>query len=585
MSHLRLAIIDLDPRSNQPMLSEDGRWALVFNGEIYNFLELMKELAAAGVNFRTKSDTEVILRAAQVWGIERFLQRANGMFAFALHDRQQNVLHFGRDRLGEKPLFHTVRDDQFIFSSEMSALMALGPQSLSGSGLDAYLTLGFPLPQDHLVAGVRSVPPAHYLRVNLETGEQELRRYWDVRGPQDTPLLNADVDELDAKVRHSIESRMIADVPLCGFLSGGIDSSLIAAIASQRSSLPYRTYCIGYENEDAHNEFEFARLVARQYKLDHHEIRLSISDAKERLLQLVGRLDEPISNWVWLPLDFLSSRARADGYKVAMVGEGADEVFFGYNSMLKSLAELDHAPAAWKHPVLNLISKAVAPFAKTGHKTHDLWRRLGQGPHYMGTSFAFPRTQRPRIAGARLVESGRPASGYQFIADLQSQLRSLGPHDNVDLISYTELYAKMTEVLVRRVDRITMLHGLEARAPFLDHELIEYVFRLTGQKRLVNGEKKGWLRQVALRHIPRECVVRKKQGFSFPFRNWVRQEFRPLVEERFNEGGIFQDQWLRKEFALGLLRKHLSGERDYSPQIWHLYTLALWYDRWFKGQA
>lgn len=582
LSHARLAIIDLDPRSNQPMVSADGRWMLVFNGEIYNYRALMEELIQKGAKFRTHSDTEVILQGVPIWGIEGFLKRANGMFAFVLHDQAKRLAYFARDRMGEKPLFFKEERHNLVFSSEMAPIMKLSSQELSASGLDAYLTLGFPLPHDHLIKGVQSVPAGHYMTVDLKSGEEELRSYWHVRTPGQSRLTHADVDQLEEKVVNSIKSRMEADVPLCGFLSGGIDSSLIAAITSKNSKVPYRTYCIGYEGEDGSNEFEYARLVADRYKLDHHEIRISMSDAKTRLIQLIDNLDEPISNWVWLPLHFLSERARHDGYKVAMVGEGADEVFFGYNSMTKALKGLNAGPgiAPWLSP----LAKIMAPLANEGHKSYDRWRRLADGgPDYMGTSFAFPQTQRPQLAGDRLIESGDPEAGYQFISDLQGKLSDLGEYDNVDVISYTEIYAKMIEVLVRRVDRITMLHGLEARAPFLDHELAEFVFRLPGEKRLLGGHKKGWLREVALRHIPQDCVVRKKQGFSFPFKSWLHKDFRPLVEERFQEGCIFKDQWLNKDFAMGMLKSHLAGKRDYSPQIWHLYTLGVWYDRWIKG--
>lgn len=584
LAHTRLSIIDLDPRSHQPMISADERWALVFNGEIYNFRALTAELRAAGANFRTSSDTEVILHGAAIWGVEGLLARANGMFAFVLHDRAQEVAHFCRDRMGEKPLFWAVENQQLVFASEMVALMGVVPPRLSASGLDAYLTLGFPLPQDHLIAGVQSVPPGHHMRVNLRDGGRAVTSFWEIRRPGIAPLAHADIDGLEERVRASIESRMIADVPLCGFLSGGIDSGLIAAMASKHSAHPYRTYCIGYEGEEAHNEFAYARMVADRYKLDHHEIRISMSDAKTRLIELVEKLDEPISNWVWLPLHFLTERARGDGYKVAMVGEGADEIFFGYNSMTKALAELNRQPGTPLRPVLGALGNTLGKFASEGHKTWDGWRRAAaREPAYMGTSFAFPRTQRPGLAGDRLISEGRAQAGYEFIASIQARLAGLGPHDGVDLISHTEIYAKMIEVLVRRVDRITMLHGLEARAPFLDHELAEYVFRLPGAARLVGGHKKGWLREVALRHLPRECVVRKKQGFAFPFNRWLHKEFRPLVQQRFQEGGIFQDGWLRREFAQGLLDKHLAGKRDYAPQIWHLYTLAVWYDRWIKG--
>ena len=585
LGHARLAILDLDPRSNQPMLIQNNDYSLTFNGEIYNFKEIKKELEAEGATFRTESDTEVILVGYQYWGMDKFIAKAAGMFAFVLIDKVQKKAYLARDRFGKKPLFTFFGDKCFAFSSELAPLFNYFPKfSLNPSGLDSYLTLNFSPFNDHLVDGIKSIPPSCYGILDLDGRDLKLVRYWN-------PLIHTkerincySVEELEHSIETAVKRRLISDVPVCGFLSGGIDSSLISGMVAKHSEHRYRTYCIGYEGQEKYNEFEYADIVAKKYNLDHHNITVSLDDAKKVLMDVGDMLDEPISNWVWVPLHLLSKRVRDDNYKVVLVGEGADELFHGYNSFagaMKHMEEVRKSP--WKYNLPHQFLGFMSDHTVQGHRRFDMWRRVAEGdPVYMNTSFGIPKTLRNKLAGPNLLQKGNPGAGYDYIKLVQNDLAKIsgGNFDDVDLIAYTEIYSKMIEVLVRRVDRISMLSSIEARAPFLDHDMAELVFRTMGKARIDNGEKKAWLKKVARKYVPNECIDRKKMGFSFPFEQWLYGEMGNVVHERFQESKIFKDGWLNQEYCVGILKDHRNKKRDYAPRIWSLYTLATWYDRW-----
>lgn len=585
--HVRLSILDLDPRSNQPMILEDGKYVLTFNGEIYNFHDIRKELEAEGVSFRTESDTEIILLGYRAWGMDKFLEKAQGMFAFGLVDKKEEKLFLVRDRFGKKPLFCYCAEKTFAFSSEIAPLFKYYPKfKLNPSGLDAYLTLNFSPYNDHLVEGIKSIPPACYGVFDLKEKKLKTHRYWNPFIHTDKRIHSYSVEELEHEIERAVKLRLISDVPVCGFLSGGIDSSLISAMVAKNTDRPYRTYCIGYEGQEKYNEFEYADIVAKQYKLDHHNITVSLDEAKKVLMSVGDVLDEPISNWVWVPLHLLSKQVRSDGYKVVLVGEGADELFHGYNSFAGAMKNLQAARTTpWKYTIPHELFGWMSKHTIQGHRRFDMWRRVAEGdPVYMNTSFGIPKTLRNHLAGEALLHNGRPEAGYEYIKSIQQDLVrvSQGDFDDVDLIAYTEIYSKMIEVLVRRVDRISMLSSIEARAPFLDHKIAELVFKTIGNARIDEGVKKAWLKKVAYKHIPKECIDRKKMGFSFPFEQWLYGDMGNVVHERFQESRIFKDGWLNQDYCLGILKDHRNKKRDYAPRIWSLYTLATWYDRWMK---
>lgn len=586
-AHTRLSIIDLDPRANQPMSSPDGGQLITFNGEIYNYRELREELRARGFAFGTGSDTEVLLHGVRAWGLEGLLERAAGMFAFALYEKDTNTFTLARDRAGKKPLYYSESPEGVEFCSELRGLLSLSdaPKEIDPAGLGAYLSLKFSPSPRSLFRGIQKIPPGAYLQ-KKGTGRTRVRRYWH---PYFTRLKSPEspaacLERLATAFSKSVERRLVSDVPVCLFLSGGIDSSLIASALAEQGSRDVATYSIGYKGFEGCNEFEYSRLMAKRLGVRTEEIYLDSREALSTLESLEPALDEPVSDWIWVPLYHLSRRARADGFKVAMVGEGADELFFGYDSMMKGLKSLRRFSSPWARSAAKGASWLLSPvyrYARRGHGTYDLLRRAGGGgPVYMGSSLGWHESQWAQVAGPRLRDNH--GEGRAFIESLYAGFKTLAPRpdDDVNLISYIEFYSKMSEVLLSRVDRVSMLASLEARAPFLDHELIELAFSIPGEWKLPGGRLKGLLKEYARSRLPREILERPKMGFSFPFKEWLRMDLGLAVERVFEDSRLIKDGWLNGSFCRRLLSEHRGGWVDHAPRLWTLFDLCRWYDRW-----
>ena len=570
LGHTRLAILDLDPRSNQPLTSKAGA-AITYNGEVYNFRLLADELA--GYSFQTTSDTEVLLAGFERWGLAALVEKLVGMFAFGIWEERQQILHLARDRAGQKPLYYFDHAGVFYFASEIKALLKLLPvrPELDPNGLQSYLNFKFTPPGVNLFQGVRTLAPGHYMSVGKH-GIAAEKRYWSPLTSSSNPISENIDEQLAEKLRAAVTRRFVSDVPVCAFLSGGIDSSMICALAETPR---LKAYTIGYQGESQYNEFEYAAAVAKKFNLDHECVYIDVTESIDILNEI--QPDEPIADWVWLPLFFLTRKARADGYKVVLVGEGADEIFFGYRSYQKALRQGSRALQAVAHYLFGWSGA----FTARGHSQFDRWRRAAANDAlYLGSSLNFPKTLEPRCFGKKLQEQLLQNAGYSYLQSLHLQAQVLPDLSNQ--ICYQEFYGKMIEILVKRVDRISMLNSLEARSPFLDHELVEFCFRMSdGQKRR-GGELKGALKQVALRMLPAEVVDRRKMGFSFPFSSWLRHKLHAPVHASFSRGGIFTDQWLNQDYALKLLGEHHSGKREHASKIWSLYSLSKWYDQWMK---
>ncbi len=590
MAHRRLSILDLDSRADQPMVSSDGTVAAVYNGEIYNFLELRVDLQRAGRTFRTASDTEVLIEGYRVWGLEGLLARAAGMFAFALYDRTLRRLVMARDRSGKKPLFFAEAGRGLAFASELRGLFSLGvSRELDPEGFDAYLALQFVPPPRTLLRGVRQVPPAHWLEVSPGQAPR-LRRYWHPFTGRSRPRRPSEaLDRIEEAFLGAVRRRLVSDVPVCLFLSGGVDSGLTAAFLQKAGAGETRAYTLGYEDMPGHNEFAFARLTAAGRPLRHEELRLSSRHAREILVAGGAALDEPISDWVWVPLHHLAARARADGFKVALVGEGSDELFFGYDVMMDGLWDLRRFERpGWKLAAraLSTVFSPVFRHARRGHRRFDLWRRAAAGePVYMGSSVGWGKSQRRQVAGPALLCGGDPDAGRRFIDGLYREYGELAPDadDAVNLICWVEFQSKMSNVLLPRLDRVTMLHSVEARSPFLDHDLVELAFSIPGDWKIRGGSLKRLLRDMARRHLPKRVVDHRKRGFSFPFKEWLRGDLGAIVERDLRASRLVRDGWLNGDFAWGLLRQHRRGRVDHAPRLWALWDLARWHARWIEG--
>ena len=581
LGHRRLSILDLSERANQPMGLPDGSAWISYNGEIYNFRELARELEKDGVALRTTSDTEVLLEGYRRWGLDGLLSRCAGMFAFALYDAKERSLFLARDRAGKKPLYYAEQDGAVVFCSELRGLLELLPRkpAVSREGLSAYLSVKFVPAPLTLFEGVRKVEPGHFLRVSRDGATQS--RYWTPLGARRAP--EQALEAVEAGLTKAVERRLVADVPVSVFLSGGIDSTLVVDRLVAGGHENVAAYTIGYGDLPGYSEFEYSRLTAAKYPIDYREVNVSSSDALAALQDPALTLDDPVADWAWVPLHFLAQRARADGFKVVLLGEGSDELFFGYDVMMKGLRLLErYDTPAWRAAakVGRTLSAPVARASRRGHGTFDLWRRAAEGlPLYWGSSSGFPPTQHRKVFGPELSGAVPDAAQARLVSLHERYAREAAdPSDRVNLICFIEFCTKMTEVLLHRVDRVTMLHSLEARAPFLDHELCELAFAVPGARKLAGRRLKGLLKEVARRHIPPAIVDRPKMGFSFPFKEWLRGPLGPAVESAFSGSRLFADGWVRRDFADALLRQHRRGLADHAPRLWLLYGLCRWYD-------
>jgi asparagine synthase (glutamine-hydrolysing) len=512
LGHRRLAIIDLSPAASQPM--RRGELAIAFNGEIYNFVDLRAELEAAGVAFRTHSDTEVILAAYDRWGFD-CLSRLNGMFAFALHDAARGVLFLARDRAGEKPLFYRATGTSIAFASELKSLLIdpSQPREVDRPALDCYLSMGFVPGDRSILSGVRKLPPAHALAFDLSTGDARVWRYWQLpefeAAPADDDAL---LDELDALLQDAVHRQLVADVPVGILLSGGVDSSLVTAMAS-RSRRGVKTFTIRFPGADRHDETEHARLIARHFGTDHAELVAEPSTA-ELLPQLARQFDEPVNDSSMIPT-YLVSRLIREHCTVALGGDGGDELFGGY-AHYNRLLELERRSAALPRALQRAIA-AAGDALPPGFK----------GRNWLQALKADLRADLPLIAcyfdpasRRRLLGS---ADSSPAPADLAWREATPRGGDLLQRATRADFQTYLPEDILVKVDRASMLTSLEVRAPLLDHRIVEFAFgRVPSHLKATTSGRKILLKKLAERLLPPSFDKRRKQGFSIPMSQWLQ---------------------------------------------------------------
>jgi asparagine synthase (glutamine-hydrolysing) len=593
LGHRRLAIIDTSPAGHQPMLSQDGRFALTFNGEIYNYRELRQQLISRGHRFQTDTDTEVLLAAFHEWGAD-CLPRLNGMFAFAIWDEQEKELTLARDRLGIKPLYyaHVPHDDaasaSFIFASEVKALLAsrLIERALDPTGLHQFLTfLWTPDPQT-LFRNIKKVPPAHVLVVGRDGGV-DVREWWDVsfdeieEGRGESWWQERVFETLDRVVR----MEMVADVPLGSFLSGGIDSSSIVALMKNHSGgRKVSTYTIGIEAEDLRydiipDDVVWARRTGELLGTDYHEIMLK-PDVAELLPKLVYHMDEPAIDMA-IP-SYLVSRAARETLTVMLSGMGGDEVFAGYPRQLamKIAGALDPVPSLLRRPLMDAVASAL-PGGLPGKFTGPLRNAkkfarsaaLDFENRYLGYGTYFTDTAKQTLYSDEMREATRGLDAYQEHRRYFARVRKAAP---LNQLLYVDLKTFLPCLNLTTTDKTSMAANLEVRVPFLNHELVELAARMPPNLKLRGLKRKYILKRVAERFLPKDLVWRKKAGFGAPIRSWLRGPLQPLVkdllsEETVRRRGLFQPQEIGR-----IINANLSGREDYNLQVFQLLTLELW---------
>jgi asparagine synthase (glutamine-hydrolysing) len=621
LAHRRLTIIDLADAAGQPMANEDGEVIVTYNGEIYNHAGLRLELLAAGHKFRTDhSDTEVIVHGYEEWGLEGLLLRAEGMFAFAIWDNRESRLFLARDRVGIKPVYFTRHGGTFLFGSEIKALLAYPgvPRRVGRVALYHYLTyLTTPAPMT-MFDGIYKLPAATYMEVDA-AGRMQARCYWQAvpgHGIEPGALdgLSAGgrekylTDGISARLCSAVQKRMMSDVPYGAFLSGGIDSSVNVALMDRYTDDPVNTFTVGFKDHEHLNELDHAARVARQFKTNHHEVLVDEAAMVGYLDDLVHQQDEPLADWVCIPLHFVSKLAQEAGVKVIQVGEGSDEQFCGYNGYMKYLQL--HSTCFGPFRTL-LPGFARAGAAKLAHAAAGIFpnfeqyadavSRAAEGREaFWSGAIAYWESQKARllpgfraappsgfedIAGAGLLPDGfLQADSYNVAASYLKDMDDAAPgSDQLTRMIGNEFRLRLPELLLMRVDKITMASSLEARVPFLDHALVEFSMDIPAADKIKGGVAKHLLKRAVAGLIPDDIIHRKKMGFAAPMAEWLRGDFGHAAKREILASPLLDEIGADRDMIGRMIGDHRSGKRDAALLIWVLFNLTAWHAHWIEA--
>ena len=595
LGHRRLAILDLSPEGHQPMMSANGRYVIVFNGEIYNYLQLQRQLEKLGHGFRGHSDTEVMLAAFCQWGIEQAVKQFNGMFAFALWDKQERLLYLGRDRLGEKPLYYGWIGQTFLFGSELKSLRAYPHfhSEVNRDVLALYLRHNcIPSPYS-IYQDIYKLPPGCILTIYPTASVSQPKPYWSAKTVAESgianPFIGSETEaiaQLDALLRDAVSSRMIADVPLGAFLSGGIDSSTIVALMQAQSSQPVKTFSIGF-HEDSYNEAQHAKAVAQHLGTDHTELYVTPSEAMAVIPKLPTLYDEPFADSSQIPTFLVSHLARQQ-VTVSLSGDAGDELFHGYHRYF--LAENIWQKIAWmpkdiRNTISNLLKVPTPETWNIGFHTINTLlpnilkkRNLGDTIHKLAEILSVANSetlykglvshwQNPETI---VINSKEPLT---VLTDSQ-QWANLP--DFADRMMYLDTVTYLLNDILVKVDRASMGVSLENRVPFLDHRVVEFAWRIPLNLKIRNGQGKWLLRQVLYQYVPQTLIDRPKMGFGIPIERWLRGGLRDwaealLDENRLRQEGFFNPQPIRQKWS-----EHLAFNRNWHYNLWDVLMFQAW---------
>ena len=589
----RLSIIDLSPAGNQPMHGCTDRVWLVFNGEIYNHAQLREGLQQRGHVYASQTDSETILHLYEERGLD-FVNEIEGDFAIALWDADRDQIVLVRDRIGVKPLYFYQLDGRFIFASEIKAILrhpAVTPV-IDEESLYHYLTF-LTTPAPHTLFGNIQKLPAGHLAVVKRDGTTNIKQYWDAL-PLDT--FDAERSEEEHKVeilrllRSSISKRMMSDVPFGVFLSGGVDSSANVALMSELMSSPVRTYTVGFEDNEELNEFDSARAIAKRFGTDHHEVIIGQKEMRSFLPELVFHQDEPIADPVCVPLYYVSKLARDNGTIVVQVGEGADEIFAGYDWFRKYVRIND---LFWRHAekLPDSLRRSAVALAKplmegsfNKRTALELVRRLGAGqPLFWGGAIVFDEAFKHRVLSGELRGRMDGLSSYDAVRNHLDHIAQVRPNsDFATRMTYLELKLRLPELLLMRVDKMTMATSVEARIPFLDHRLVEYAMGIPTNLKIKGTSGKHILKQALEKVLPRDLLYSPKRGFGAPIREWFRGPTGELLDGLIMNSSLRRRNLFDYTFIAQLVDEHRTGRRDWSFHLWALLNVSLWYEHWVE---
>jgi len=592
----RLSIIDLSPAGNQPMHGCDDRVWLVFNGEIYNHARLRAGLEQRGHVYRSLTDSETILHLYEERGLD-FVNEIEGDFGIALWDAEREQLVLARDRIGVKPLYFYQQNGRFIFASEIKAILRHPSvtRELDEESLYHYLTfLTTPAPRT-LFRNIQKLPAGHLLIVKRD-GTTELKQYWDALPPE---TISAEVkartetqhsEEILRLLRESIRKRMMSDVPFGVFLSGGVDSSANVALMSELMTQPVRTYTVGFEDSDELNELDSARAIAKRFATDHHEVIIGRQEMQKFLPELVFHQDEPIADPVCVPLYYVSKLARETGTIVVQVGEGADEIFAGYDWFRKYLMiyemfwrQAQKLPSSIRQS-LAAMAKPLMEASFNKRTAIELVRRLGAGESlFWGGAIVFDEDFKRRALSSELSSRVGGLSSFQAVKGHLEHIARLRPNsDFASRMSYLELKLRLPELLLMRVDKITMATSVEARVPFLDHHLVEYALSLPIDLKIKGASGKYILKRALETVLPADSLYRRKRGFGAPISSWFRGAGGETLSGLIMNSSIRRRELFDYEVVANLIDEHSRGARDWSFHLWALLNVSLWYERWIE---
>lgn len=584
LGHRRLAVIDLSAAGCQPMSSMDGQTWLTFNGEIYNFLELRAELEARGHCFRSQTDSEVILHAYREWGVD-CLSRFRGMFAFAIWDEPSRRLFLARDRAGKKPLHYWTDRHGIAFASEPKAFLTDPTFSATpdAEALSAYLTYQYVPAPLSAFAGVRKLPPAHYLIV--ENGQLSIHRYWKLSYASKRNLSEPEaVEELRVRLREAVKLRLVSDVPLGAFLSGGIDSGCIVALMSELGTGPVNTFSIGFEDKKF-DELEYARLVSQRYSTKHHEFVVR-PDALQILPKLVWHYNEPFADSSAIPTFILAELTRRH-VTVALNGDAGDENFAGYERYRANVLaqRYDKIPAVLRRPLETLAT--LLPGSGTSGSLLSRGKRfveaLGETPErrYIRWMAHFHGALKAELCRPEFLEAAGPDPAAIL-------LRSFAASDAPDFVDATldvDVNNYLPDDLLVKVDIATMAHGLEARSPLLDHPLMEFAASLPSALKLKGSVKKHILKEAVRPLLPVEIIERPKMGFGVPLESWFRHDLKELAHDVLLSNEMRDRGYFRQDVVRRLLEEHTRGVRAWHYQLWNLLMLELWHREFIDNHS
>jgi asparagine synthase (glutamine-hydrolysing) len=588
----RLSIVDLSPAGNQPMRGCTDRVWLVFNGEIYNHAKLRSGLKQHGHQYSSQTDSETILHLYEERGLD-FVNDIEGDFAIAIWDADRERLVLARDRAGVKPLYFLQQNGRFIFASEIKAILEHPSVTtdVNEEALYHYLTfLTTPAPQT-LFAGIQKLPAGHMVVVE-RNGEARTTQYWDALPPAEA-IDRTDTEheqEILKLLRESIEKRMMADVPFGVFLSGGVDSSANVALMSELMTQPVRTFTVGFNDAEELNELDSARSVAQRFRTDHHEVIIGRDEMQRFLPELVFHQDEPIADPVCIPLYYVAKLARETGTIVVQVGEGSDELFGGYD-WFRSYLRIEER--FWRHAERTPLAarRAAAAVAqpivdRTFKKrmSSELLRRLGANESlFWGGVAVFGETMKTDLLSPQMRARSDGVNTHEIVKQYLDTIAAARPDsDYAARMTYLELKLRLPELLLMRVDKLTMATSVEARVPFLDHHLIEYAMGLPRELKVKGKTGKHILKRALESILPRDLLYQPKRGFGAPVREWFRGPEGEALIARLMNSPIRARNYFNYDYVARLVDEHRRAQHDWGFQLWALLNLSLWYERWIE---